>query len=80
MQDNILSASKQSQTNVTTVGARQGRLLSPTFSNSSSKCSEHDGKASKGGRTIINLRFVDDIDAFTEEEQELEALVGGLKK
>ena len=36
---------------------------------------EHDGKASKGGRNITNLRFADDIDALAEEEQELEALV-----
>ena len=30
---------------------------------------EHDGKVSIGGRTIINLRFADDIDALAEEEQ-----------
>ena len=36
---------------------------------------EHDGKVSIGGRNITNLRFVDDIDAPAEEEQELELLV-----
>ena len=36
---------------------------------------EHDGKVNIGGRTIIILRFVDDMDALAEEEQELEALV-----
>ena len=38
---------------------------------------ENDGKASKGDRTtcITNLRYTDDIDADTEEEQELEALI-----
>ena len=32
---------------------------------------EHDGKVSIGGRNITNLRFVDDLDALAEEEQEL---------
>ena len=41
---------------------------------------EHDGKVSKGGRNITNLRFADDIDALAEEEQELEALVESLDK
>ena len=41
---------------------------------------EHDGKVSKGGRNITNLRFVDDIDALAEEEQALEALVESLDK
>ena len=40
---------------------------------------ELDGKASRGGRTITNLRFIDDI-ASVEEEQELEALVENLDK
>ena len=38
----------------------------------------HDGKVKIGCRNNINLRFVDDIDALAEEEQELEALVGSL--
>ena len=33
---------------------------------------EHDGKVSKGGRNITNLRFADDINALAEEEQEQE--------
>ena len=41
---------------------------------------EHDGKVSIGGRTITNLRFVDDIDALVEDEQEQEALVESLEK
>ena len=41
---------------------------------------EHDGKVSIGGRDITNLRFADDIDAPSEEEQELEALVESLDK
>ena len=41
---------------------------------------EHDGKVSIGGRNITNLRFADDIDALTEEEQELETLVKSLDK
>ena len=35
---------------------------------------EQDGKVSKGGRNITNLRFADGIDALAEEGQELEAL------
>ena len=41
---------------------------------------KHDGKVSIGGRNITNLRFADDIDALTEEEQELEALIEGFDK
>ena len=41
---------------------------------------EHDGKISISGRTVANLRFVDDIDALAEEEQELEALAESLDK
>ena len=71
----------------TTVGVRQGCLLSPTisifFSNRSClmPCvEEHDGKVSIGGRNITNLRFADGIDALAEEELELEALVEILDK
>ena len=70
----------------TTVGVRQGRLLSPTLFNifleqiMSDALEEHDGKVSIGGRNITNLRFSDDIDALAEEEQELEALVESLDK
>ena len=64
----------------TTVGVRQGCLLSPTLFNifleriMSDALEEHDGKVSIGGRDITNLRFADDIDALAEEEQELESL------
>ena len=64
----------------TTVGVRQGCLLSPTLFNNflerimSDAMEEHDGKVSIGGRNITNLRFADDIYALAEEEQELEAL------
>ena len=70
----------------TTVGVRQGCLLSPTLFNiflkriMSDVLEEHDGKVSIGGRNITNLRFVDDIDALAEEEQELEALEESLDK
>ena len=70
----------------TTVGARQGCILSPTLFNvflkriMSDALEEHDGKVSIGGRNITNLRFADDIDALAEEEQELEALVKSLDK
>ena len=36
---------------------------------------KHDGKASTSGRNITSLRFADDMDALSEEEQELEVLV-----
>ena len=71
----------------TTVGVRQGCLLSLTLFNifleriMSNAPEEHDGKVSIGGITnITNLRFADDIDALAEEEQELEALVESLDK
>ena len=70
----------------TTVGVRQGCLLSPTLFNifleriMSDAVEEHDGTVSIGGSNITNLRFADDIDALAEEEQELEALVEGLDK
>ena len=65
----------------TTVGVRQGCLLSPTLLNifleriKSDALEEHDGKVSIGGRNITNLRFANNIDALAEEEQKLEALV-----
>ena len=70
----------------TTVGVKQGCLLSPTLFNifleriMSDAQEEHVGKVSIGGRNITNLRFADDIDALAEEEQELEALVESLHK
>ena len=70
----------------TTVGLRQGCLLSPILVNIFLEqimydgLEEHDAKVSIGGRNITNLRFADDIDAQAEEEQEVEALVESLDK
>ena len=70
----------------TTVGVKQGCLLSPTLFNifleriMSDALEEHDGKVSIGGRNITNLRFADDIDALVVDEQEREALVKNLGK
>ena len=72
----------------TTGGVRQGCLLSPILFNifleriMSDALEEHNGKVSRGRKTITNLFFADDIDALAEGEQEvdLEALVDSLKK
>ena len=70
----------------TTAGVRQGCLLSPTLINifleriMSDALEEHDANVSIRGANVTNLRFVDDIDALAEEEQELEALVESLDK
>ena len=41
---------------------------------------DHEGTVSTGGRTITNLRFVDDIDGLAGEEEELANLVERLDK
>ena len=52
----------------TTVGVRQGYLLSPTLFNlflertMTDALEGHEGTVSIGGRTITNLCFADDID------------------
>ena len=58
----------------TTVGVRQGCLLSPTLFNSflegiiSNALEEHDRKVSIGSRDITYLQLADDIDALAEED------------
>ena len=41
---------------------------------------DHEGTVSIGGRTITNLRFVDDIDGLAGEEEELAKLIECLDK
>ena len=41
---------------------------------------DHEGTFSIGGRTIINLRFADDIDGSAGEEEQLAKLVEHLDK
>ena len=70
----------------TTVGVQQGCLLSPTLFNMflerivTDALEDHEGTVSIGGRTITNLRFADDIDGLTGEEEELANLVERLDK
>ena len=40
----------------------------------------HEGTVSIGGRTIINLRFADDIDGFARKAEKLANLVERLNK
>ena len=62
----------------TTVGVRQGCLLSPTLFSMflegimTRALEDHEGIVSIGGRTITNLRFANDIDGLAGEEEELE--------
>ena len=61
----------------TTVGARQGRLLSPNLFNIfleriiTDAFEDHEDTVSIGGGTITSLRFSDDIDGLAGEEEEV---------
>ena len=70
----------------TTVGVRQGCLLSPTLFNifleriTTDTLEDHEGTVGIKGRTIANFRFSDDIDGLAGEEEELANLVERLDK
>ena len=70
----------------TSVGVRQGCLLSPTLFNifleriMETALENHKGTVSIGGRIITNLRFADDIDGLAGTEEELNNLVKGIDK
>ena len=70
----------------TTVGVRQGCLLSPTLFNMflgrtmTDALEDHEGTVSIGGRTITNLRLAANIDGLAGEEEELANLVERLDK
>ena len=70
----------------TTVGGRQGCLLSPTTFNIvleiiiCEALDNHEGSVSIGGQLIINFRFADDIVVNAEEEEEACVLVDRLDR
>ena len=68
----------------TTVGVRQGCMLSPTFFNifleriMHEALDDHEDSDSIGGRLITNFRFADGIVVNAEEEEEAGVLVDRL--
>ena len=70
----------------TTVGVRQGHLLSPTLFSifleriMTDALEDPEGTVSIGGRTITNLRFADDIDGLAGEKEDFARLVECLDK
>ena len=70
----------------TTVGVRQGCLLSSNLFNifleriMTDALEGHERTVSIGGRTITNIRFADDIDGLAGEQEEMANLVERLDK
>ena len=70
----------------TTVGVRQGCVLTPTLFNifleriMTDALNDHEGTIRIGGRKITNLRFAGDIDGLAGREEELTDLVECLDK